>query len=320
MAFVNPWIPAGDPYQPTESYISISEYLNAAADVDTDNLVPGGTQAEQNFVLLNKIAAASGYADTLCHQTLAATVDNETASDLYVQRGGWTDINYKYWPLQQVNSISVGSSPASLTPLADITNLWLVGRTTMRVPVGLLSYATLNPGGPIGGYSSGGRLVAEWQYVNGWPLAQITTDAMAGDTELHLSNTLAFYTVTQRPTAMYKIFDMTSADESTGTTPGMTENVMVESITGTTLTLTAPLLYDHVLPDSPDSINISGMPDKIKQAVVFLTSFLIKARGYEAVVLPSSNGNTGDHEAAGLDTSDLDSAMDLLAYYDRSSL
>ena len=314
--FVNPYIPAGDWYQPTEAYISVSEYINSDASTNTENLDPGGTPVQNTAVLFNKIAAASAWADLLCHQTLAATVDNETATDLYVHRDGTIRVNLRYWPLQQLNSFNVGATPSTMGPISDQANIWMAGRTTLVIPVGCLNTGLVPFGGPVGGWRPGRRIQAQWQYVNGWPLATLTAEAMAGDTVLHVSNTLAFYPQSAAKSGMYKIFDAAS---------GNPETVVVSAVdpVALTLTLASPTQVDHPIPAAPDSINVSGMPDNIKQGVCFLTTDLLKAKGAEAIELVSIGGTqerispTG---GAGEGSEDFVSAVELLSRYDRVAL
>lgn len=59
-----------------------------------------------------------------------------------------------------------------------------------------------------------------------------------------------------------------------------TETVNVASITGSTLTLTDPLLYAHQA-----GVSISSLPPAVKEATILLTSAFVKSRGREAIVM-----------------------------------
>ena len=276
MVFVNPFIPLGDPYQPTENYITPGEYWTASTAVDTTTLAPGGGPAQNQAVLINKIAAASGWANRLCQQTLAATVDNETSpGPLRVHPDGTVHVNVKYWPVLQVNSFQVGWRPSQMSSIPNPQDMWMEGRTTMCVPVW-----GITPGPGPGWFPStrvGGRLFCQWQYVNGWPNALLTANTAIGATVIPVSNTLGFYVGRQ-----YKLFDVVS---------GNPETFMCTAVTpGVSLGCT-PLKVAHTVPTSPDGVAVSAMPDEMRQAIVFLTSQLIKARGAEAIVLASFGGH-----------------------------
>lgn len=311
MVFVNPFVPLGDPYQPAESYITLSEYQTSAAAVDTANLQPGGGPGANAAVLVNKIAVASGWANLLCHQTLAATVDNETSNGpLLVRRDGYVYVPVRYWPVLQVNSFQAGWRPSTMTAITNPQDMWMVSRTVIAVPLNALT-----PSSALGSFpliQPGNKVFCEWQYVNGWPNALLTATVAAGATSLPLSNTLGF--VAGRT---YKIFDVLSGNPETFTCT----STPTGSRTGPGSIGCTALAAAHTLPSAPDGIAVSGMPDEMRQAVAFLTSQTIKARGAEAIVLASFGGTPHTKVAASeAGFEDLASAIDLLERYDRVPL
>jgi hypothetical protein len=90
--------------------------------------------------------------------------------------------------------------------------------------------------------------------------------------------------------------------------------VTVLSAAGTALTLTAVTAFGHAA-----GVSISALPPDVKQAVISITSALIKSRGSDAVVMQSLRGGGGQTataaESGGLE--DMDIAIDLLKPYAR---
>jgi hypothetical protein len=90
---------------------------------------------------------------------------------------------------------------------------------------------------------------------------------------------------------------------------------------GTTLPLVAPLIFAHTPQAWPASITVTELPDDVRQAVISLTSALIKTKGTEAYVLPSVAGTEPSSvsmiQGGGME--DLSIAVDLLSHYARAA-
>src|SRR6476660_2780256 len=73
--------PALAPYVPTYAtrvpYLTAEEYLAAPTGVDPSALIPGGSANANLAALTTVIRKASNYADSLCYQVLAATLDTQ---------------------------------------------------------------------------------------------------------------------------------------------------------------------------------------------------------------------------------------------------
>lgn len=250
MSLATPWVPPSTPWQVVDPYITASEYRSAGTAVDTSALIPGGTDQQQTVALCRRIIQASQWANEICDQTLAATVDIETRDRNIVKSSGNIVIPLKYWPVLEVQGVSLGYTPASLAAVSDSSNFWMSGRKILTVPTS--SYP-------------GASLHSQVTYVNGWGNSILATSTTAGATSLHLDSTLGFYVG-----RTYTIYDSENGDE----------NFTVTSVTANTNTIgTSVLLYDHTLPTAPDAISVSGMPPSVKNAVVELTSASIRTRG-----------------------------------------
>jgi hypothetical protein len=276
-------------------YVSVDDYTNAPTSVDTSQLIPGGT-AQANLVELgNVIRRASSWADNLCFQILAATLDTQSTPGAVLVKGdGLISLVCDFWPVLEVDSLSVGTRPTRLGALMDDADMWPVGRSVIEARVG-----------GVGGAWPGSRVYAQWTYWNGWLHATLLSSVGAAVQSLPLSTTLPAAAANQT----LIIWD--GAD---------TEAVTVSATFtgGTLLPLTAPTLYAHANVTLPHSTCVSGLEDAARQAVFSLTSCLIKTRGTAAIVAESIGAAPSREaliESGGLE--DFQVAVDLLDRYKR---
>jgi hypothetical protein len=155
-----------------------------------------------------------------------------------------------------------------VTAVTDLTGVWpgqkvitipISGLTT--TPVGTVAYPTAGAGS--------GRVWGAVEYVNGYANATLSVAAAAGATSITPTDVLAVY-----PGLQLAIYDTTS---------GHSETVTVAStyVPGAAVvTLAAALQFAHVAGTA-----VSALPPAVRQAVVSLTSALIKRRGGESIVL-----------------------------------
>ena len=299
-------------HQSTVAYISVAEYQNAPTSVDTSQLTPGGSAAENLVELSNVILRASGWANEICYQILGATLDTVMASDVYVRRDGTVHLTCPWWPFRELDACTAGPTPSTLAAVTDTQDIWLEGRKTLIVPVaGLINQSaqtnnTLALYGPV---RPGTRCYAQWSYWNGW----FHTTLAGGFTTPMLT-----ITVTSPLPQAAAGCSLTIVDGA------YTEVVTIASTFtgGTVLPLTTPTLYGHTIafPSPPNSITVTELPPSVRTATISLTSALIKTRGTVAVVAPSI-GVAPSHEAliesGGLE--DFQVAVDLLSTYHRNA-
>ena len=127
----------------------------------------------------------------------------------------------------------------------------------------------------------------QYTYINGYPNTVLTANASAGTSTITVKN------VTGMVGQTLTIYD---AD--------LTEDVVILSVLGNVVTLTAPTLFAHVI-----GIPVSALPDSVKQAAVLLTAYLIKQRGAIAVAMGET---TIQGISRGSSSSDVDIAKELL--------
>lgn len=294
-------------------YISLEEYEHAPTAVDVSTLTTPGYQTDQNIELANVIRRATAWANSLCHQILAATLDVQTATDVYVRRDATVRLPCDFWPVRELDSFSAGPRRSAMTALTTSTSatadIDLIGRKVLVVPVAGLAYQASGNGfsyhGPIG---AGSRICCQWGYWNGWFHTTLGSTIAANVSTIPLTTTLP---QSAAGTAL-TIVDGAS-----------TEIVTVDSTFtgGTSLPLAAPTVNAHTFAAYPASTTITELPDDARQAVISLTSALIKTKGAESYVMASIAGQAPSTTAliASGGMVDLKVAAGLLAKYARTA-
>jgi hypothetical protein len=240
-------------------YITSAEYKASATGVNVSQLVPRGTPEENADALEIAIRRASSFVDTHCRQVLAATSDIQSGR-YRINRSGFVQIPTDYSPIIAVNSIELGFAPSAMSTFTDMTNLW-IDRKVVTVPLQTVQLLPL-----FSAMYSDGRVYAKLNYVNGYACTLTDTTSVAGASSLVLDSMLGV-----QPGVQLTIYD-----------PGRSEVVYVQSVSGNTVTLSAPMTYAH-----GTGVSVSSLPAAVKQATVLLTSALIKTRGSEAIVMNS---------------------------------
>lgn len=251
-----PWVPTYATYTP---YISVAEFLAEPTGVDTSQLIPDGTQAQNEAALARVIARASSEADRICQQVLAATTDIQTG--VYrVQSDRATGlpviaIPVKYTPLIEVVDVRVGSSVTDAVSLLDLSGI----RFEQKV-------AWVPLAGPVCRF---GRVYAQMTYVNGFAHTLLAAPAAAGASSITVKGALGVF-----PGLPETLYDS-----------GSTEPIAVDAsyVPGaTTVPLAAPLVFAHAA-----GVTCSALPPFVRDAVINLVASLVKVRGAEAFEMSS---------------------------------
>jgi hypothetical protein len=254
---VTVYAPYVNTYASRTPYITPDEYKASPTGVNVSQLVPRGTPEQNDDALVVAISRASSYVDIHCRQVLAATLD--TQSGRYrVQRGGFMRIPADNAPVVAVDSVKFGFVPSNLTTITDLSNIW-IDRKVVTVPI-----PSVRTNNAFSTLAWDGRVYAVMTYVNGYANTLISANTAIGDTTITVDSTLGIIAGME-----LTIYD-----------PGSTEVVTITNVAGNVLTVSAPMSYAHEIGDS-----ISALPSAIKQAVVLLTSAIIKTRGSEAIVM-----------------------------------
>ena len=267
-------------------YVSPSEYKAAPTAVNTGSLVPGAAQSIEMSELANVLLRASDWVDLFCFHgpdgTLAASPTVQSAWVTSKREGVGLICNFK--PILAVTGVALGPGPSNLTALTD--------QDAQQISVDdiIIRLGQRRLFGP--GLNAHGRQYAVWSYISGYPHMSLAMDAGAGDMQIVVEPGVpGAEGIT--PYGVYPGTQLTIRDATGGT-----EVVMVASADGVLVTLTAPLQNDHTVPDQPDYIYVTALPDAVEQATISLTSCLIKLRGSTAMVMAGQPGNTPTKQAA----------------------
>jgi hypothetical protein len=279
-------------------YLTIAEYKQAPTAVDVDDLVGGGTQAINNQELANVVARASSWIDSYCGQVLGATTDTE-AMRARVDRNGFLTIHPRFFPIVEVVSLSYGVLPNSIAPI-DVSTVWIENQSIV-VPLTGINMAFSN--GPIqfnGNYSTTQESFVSVKYVNGYANTVLTSNVSASATSIPVSDLAAFL-----PGGQFAIYDGSN-----------TELLNVASTFTPTsgagsLPISTQLAYAHT-----NGISVSTLPPAIKQAAIYVTSAILKARGNAALVMGNITPGAVQNANPGANN-DLMAAWDILKPYRR---
>jgi hypothetical protein len=296
-------VPAVSPYVPfyaeTTPYITVAEFMSAPTGCDTSQLVQGASTEQNRSALQTLIASASGYADSLCYQVLAATVDM-AVGEYRIFRDGTIRVPVPYTPLIEVTNVALGQRAGALQNLNDLSGLW-IQRKTVRIPVAGLAYTQVGVGSPAA-CSRGGSMFAQVTYVNGYANTTLAVDAAAGASTI----------VVASPLGVFAGMPLTVYDDANSTTELVT--VAASYVPGSaSVPLVSPLHGAHTAGTA-----VSAMPRAIKQAVIALTAHLIKTRGAESLSLAGvSGGPSGIDKTEPGESEEYELAVDLLHPFKR---
>ncbi len=288
-------------YSVRRPYLTAAEYQAAPSAVDASNLVQGGDQQANLYELMNVIARASSAADTFCmgiEGSLAATQDMDGPQRCRVDRFGVIKFPTRFFPVLQVDAISVGATTSTMQPITagQAANL-VIKRRGLEIPVDSMSPTRTAPGGPIaGGYGLGSHPLVQVLYVNGYATATLAASVNGG------VNGIGIY-----PGSSLMIYDDFPGGEAITVGAGYI-------IGSTSVPLATPLRFKHSA-----GVSVCALPADVKQAVVHMTSSLIKTRGTLSIVAgklqSAPNKTTG--QSSGADK-DLSAAEKLLAQFRRA--
>lgn len=259
-------------YATNAPYITVQEFLDAPTGVDTNQLVPNGGALTNSQTLANLISRASAWADSLCNQKLAATLD--TQAGLYrVRSNGMLRVPLDFTPIIAVSQIQTGWSPSTLSVLTLTQDVW-IGANVVDVPVSSVSAASLD-------YRVSGLLPDSMyctiQYVNGWADDILSAPAPAGSVSVTVKSALGFM-----PGQILTLYGG-AGGEAVTVSPSFVPTVTPGA---TVIPLVSATVNAYAAGDT-----LTAMPQAIKQAVIALTCVLIKTRGSESMVMQSIRGN-----------------------------
>ena len=275
-------------------YLSPSEYSFAPTAVGTKAIVSNSDA--QQLDSLASLAQVISRVSAKINQFVFHRPDGTFISSLSVEQHTITvkpdnslNFSLNFPPLRQLIGLEIGWNPSQLAPIGQQTAQTIVpNRFGFSLPGALIQTSpqpTYSPGWP----TAYGRVVGLMSYVNGWPHFRLAASAEAAQNQVVLAP------VIPTDTALYGIFPgYTALEIKDG---GATETVLVESVSGNTITTVSPLVFPHTLPSVPDWTPVTALPQDIEEAAVSLVSVLLKARGNRALNLPGSIGSPSPAQA-----------------------
>ena len=279
------------------SYLTVAEYKNAPTAIDYDNLVVGGTAAQQDAELANVIMRASSYMDEYFNQTLNAVLNTETRRTRITGEGNLI-IHPKNVPILALTSFQYGPTPNLLTTLSDCSQAWFEEQEVI-IPLGSMNVTTSSQG-PLSfgsAYSNRQQIYCKYSYVGGYPNT-LTGTLTAGATSITVADTTGIL-----PNQDLTIYDGAS-----------TEDVIISpnyTYGATTIPIVSPLKYSHT------GVAISGLPDAIKQACILLTTAFLKVRGDGSLTMALTTRPSGQNTGGQMFGNEVKLALDMVDKYRR---
>lgn len=278
-------------------YLTIAEFKQAPTAIDVDDLVGGGTAAINDQELANVIARASSWIDSHCGQVIASTKDTESMR-ARVDRRGFLKIHPRYWPITEVVSLSYGPLP-NLMASVSASACWIEDMSIV-FPIQGFSSAFNGPIQFAGNYSVTQEQFVSLTYVNGYPNTALSASVAAGASVLPVSDLTGFL-----PGMDFTIYDGSSTETR------MVDGSFTPAEGAGNLPISTVTAYSHL-----STISVSALPPAIKQACIYVTSAVLKARGNASLVmtqLTPSTFQTANPSAV----SDYEAAMDILKPFRR---
>lgn len=250
--------------------LTAAEYKSAPTAVDLSALVIDGNQAEQDAELGRVIARAAGWAEnTVCNQRLGASQRTELHTTRY-GKGGRLSINpdCSALPLVSLDRLFLGTNAADLLERTDLSAVW-AERGSWKIPDATgLAGSTVTLGFPWN--TSGdlaGTVLAKIVYTAGWPATTLAAACTATATTIVVASSAG----------------VVAGGKLTIPDGESTERVTVTSVSGSTVHLSAPLLFAHAA-----GVACHDLPEDVKQAMILAVSGFLRSRGADSIQLGQS--------------------------------
>jgi hypothetical protein len=279
------------PYYQDDEYLSLAEYKNAPTAIDYDNLVVGGTQAQQDAELLTVIGRASSWINTHLNQSLIARTMIEQKRTRMTPQGNLI-IRPEINPIIAFNSLSYGATPTNLTVVNDLTPLWFEDdKVIYPIAQTSLSYSSQGPlafGFPP---SSRSQIYVNYNYTAGY--VNTTGSGAAGQKNITVANPVGIL-----PNQIINFYD-----------GQYSERLQVASnytYGSTTVPVTTNLAYTHT------NAAFSGMPAAVKEAAILVVTDFLKVRGDNSMTMAVTTRPSSGPSVQDIIGSDLAMAKELL--------
>lgn len=282
------------------SYLTIAEYKNAPTAIDYNNLVVGGTSAQQDAELTSVIQRASSWIDIYVNQPLIAQNFQEQSRTRITQEG-FLVISPDYNNVVALNSLAYGATPTAMTTVSDgaLQSCWFEKTQIIypmsQVGIGYSSQGPLSFGFPP---STRSRIYAAYNYCAGFCNGLISS-ATANASSFTMIDPIGLTAGT-----VVTIYDG-QYTEQVVVSPSYIYGSSIVAITGT-------LKYTHA-----SGVAVGNMPQAIKEAAILATTDFLKVRGDNSLTMAITTRANSGPAAGSVFGSDLELAKQLLAPFRR---
>ena len=282
------------------TYLTIAEYKNAPTAIDYNNLVVGGSAAQQDAELAAVIQRASSWIDIYVNQPLIAQNFTEQSRTRMTQEG-YMVISPDYNNVVAINSLSYGPTPTNLTVVGAtaLQSCWFE-KSQIVFPISQVGL-TYSSQGPLSfGFppSSRSKIYASFNYCAGYCNGNIQT-ATASSTSFTMIDPIGLTAGT-----VVTIYDGQYTEQVT---------ISPSYIYGsTTINITSPLKYAHA-----SGVAVGNMPQAVKQAAILVATDFLKVRGDNSLTMAVTTRATSGPSVQDIIGSDMALAKELLAPFRR---
>jgi hypothetical protein len=282
------------------SYLTIAEYKNAPTAIDINNLVVGGTSAQQDAELSAVIQRASSFIDIYVNQPLIAQNFTEQSRTRMTQEG-FLVISPDFNNVVSLNSLAYGATPTNLVTVSStsLQSCWFE-KSQIIYPLSQLG-TTYSSQGPLSfGFppASRSRIYATYNYTAGFCNGLISS-ATAGASSFTMIDPIGLTAGT-----VVTIYDGAS-----------TEQVVVSpsyTYGSTTVNITSTLKYTHA-----SGVAVGNMPQAVKQAAILITTDFLKVRGDNSLTMAVTTRASSGPSVQSIVGSDIELAKQLLSPFRR---
>lgn len=301
----------------TQPYVTVAEFKAAPTWMDTQDLVPGGAQTQQDAELFNVLLRASHWADNFVGQRLGAHTVQLEQFRSRIDRFGKVILHPSNIPVRQITALAYGPDPQIMSTLTDFSQVWIEdarGIVVSAIPFqgnfNILQFGMV----PV----TGGEVYVQIQYVAGYASTVLSGTVASGSSSLTVADPTGFQAPATLP---YGLSITLPGSTARIWDPANEEAVTVSAINGSTLNLASNTLNTHTVTAGPaGQVGISEMPPEIHQAVISMAVALMLREDVSGEdpfagtpYGPSARRSAGGGAAGGL----LDNAYELLEPYRR---
>lgn len=186
-------------------YLTLQEFKNAPTTIDCSNIIPGGTQAQNDAELTNIIRRASSWVNQICKMpTLEATTNTET-KEVTMNNSGLIRVHPDMMPIITLrNSVQYRVSPASSWIPLPLSYIQVFDRYFVIYNLNATGISpTLAQQFPAFGYYTPYRmrnlqripLTIQYTYVNGYPNTLLNANVTAGSNTIIVKNSTGMVSI-----------------------------------------------------------------------------------------------------------------------------